>query len=239
LSLHPRQALRISENHGLPFSPTPRRMKSKFKKWLPDPASVRANRWLRWMGPVLNHPRLWHFSRKGIAMGLALGIFFGLLIPVAQIPFAATMAVVLRANLPMAVASTLVTNPVTFGPVYYGAYRLGKAILGQEALSEQEALKALNKAHKAPAASDKSWPERMKLWLKQFGKIGKPLVVGLAIVATASGLLVYFLASGAWALRTRWARRQRVQQRAKAAAAAAISTPPKAKGGLRESGEDA
>ena len=202
-------------------------MKSKFKKWLPDPASVRANRWLRWMGPVLNHPRLWHFSRKGIAMGLALGIFFGLLIPIAQIPFAATMAVVLRANLPMAVASTLVTNPVTFGPVYYGAYRLGKTILGQEALSEQDALKALNKAQAAPAASDQSWSERLKLWRKQFGKIGKPLVVGLAIVATASGLLVYFLVSGVWALRTRWTRRQRVKKRIKAAAAAAVSAPSK------------
>lgn len=213
-------------------------MKLKFKKWLPDPEAVRSNRWLRWMGPVLNHPRLWHFSRKGIAMGLALGIFFGLLIPVAQIPFAATMAVVLRANLPVAVASTLVTNPVTFGPVYYGAYRLGKALLGQEALSERDALKALNKAQTAPDSSDKSWTERMELWLKQFGKIGKPLAVGLAIVATASGLFVYFLASAVWALRTRWTRRQRIQKRAIAAAAAHVSTgQPRAKDGGEESGK--
>lgn len=190
-------------------------MKPKFKQWLPDPETVRTNRWLRWMGPVLNHPRLWHFSRKGIAMGLALGIFFGLLIPVAQIPFAAATAVVMRANLPVAVASTLVTNPVTFGPVYYGAYRLGKLVLGQEALPEEAALRALNKAHTVVDTSDKSWPDRMKLWLKQFGKIGKPLIVGLAIVATASGFLVYFLASGAWALRTRWIRRQRVRKHAK------------------------
>ena len=190
-------------------------MKSKFKQWLPDPQTVRTNRWLRWMGPVLNHPRLWHFSRKGIAMGMALGIFFGLLIPVAQIPFAAAMAVVMRANLPVAVASTLVTNPVTFGPVYYGAYRLGKLVLGEEALPEEDALRALNKAHAVPNASDQSWSDRMKLWRKQFGKIGKPLIVGLAIVATASGYLVYFPASGAWALRTRWIRRQRVRKRTK------------------------
>lgn len=229
-SCEPRPSARIL---GYLFFQTLRRMKSKFKKWLPDPASVRANRWLRWMGPVLNHPRLWHFSRKGIAMGLALGVFFGLLIPIAQIPFAATMAVVLRANLPMAVASTLVTNPVTFGPVYYGAYRLGKTILGQEALSEQEALKALNKAHTAPAASHKSWLERMKLWLKQFGKIGKPLVVGLAIVATVSGLLVYFLTSAVWALRTRWNRRQRIKKRLQAADAAKIAAPQKQKGEVR------
>ena len=214
-------------------------MKSKFKKWLPDPESVRSNRWLRWMGPVLNQPRLWHFSRKGIAMGLALGIFFGLLIPVAQIPFAATMAVVLRANLPMAVASTLVTNPVTFGPVYYGAYRLGKVILGEEALSEQDALKALNKAQTVPTASDTSWPERMKLWLKQFGKIGKPLAVGLAIVATVSGLLIYFLVSGAWALKIRWTRRQRIKKRAKAAAAIPVSAPSQPMNGLNESSKEA
>jgi uncharacterized protein (DUF2062 family) len=135
------------------------------------------------------------------------------------------MAVVLRANLPMAVASTLVTNPVTFGPVYYGAYRLGKTILGQETLSEQDALKALNKAHTAPAASDKSWSERMKIWLKQFGNIGKPLIVGLAVVATASGLFVYFFTSGVWALRTRWTRQQRIKKRTKAAEAAKSSAP--------------
>ena len=57
------------------------------------------------MGPVLNQPRLWHFSRKGIAMSSALRIFFGQLIPVAQLPFADTMAMVLRADLPVAVAS--------------------------------------------------------------------------------------------------------------------------------------
>jgi uncharacterized protein (DUF2062 family) len=187
-------------------------MKQKFKQWLPDPETVRTNRWLRWMGPILKHPRLWHFSRKGIALGLALGIFFGLLIPVAQIPFAAATAVVLRANLPMAVASTLVTNPVTFGPVYYGAYQLGKFVLGQPALSEAEALKALDKAHATPDA-DLSLSDRMRVWMKQFGKIGKPLVVGLAIVATFSGLLVYFLASGLWTLKIRWTRRQRLRER--------------------------
>lgn len=95
-------------------------MKQRIKAWLPTQDSLRTNRWLRWMGPIMNHPRLWHFSRKGIAMGVAVGIFFGLLVPVAQMPISAAFAVMLRANLPMAVASTFVTNPVTFGPVYYG-----------------------------------------------------------------------------------------------------------------------
>lgn len=187
-------------------------MKHKLKQWLPAPETLRANRWLRWMGPVLHHPRLWHFSRKGIALGLALGIFFGLLIPVAQIPVSATVAVLLRANLPMAVASTLVTNPVTFGPVYYGAYRLGKKVLGEPPISEDEAMAVLDKAHAAPPTGQ-GFVDRMRYWMKQLGTVGKPLVVGLAIVATASGLLVYFLVSGLWALKTRRTRNQRLRQR--------------------------
>lgn len=187
-------------------------MKNRLKTWLPKPEAVQNNRWLRWMGPVLNHPRLWHFSRKGIALGLALGIFFGLLIPVAQIPFAAGLAVVLRANVPMAVASTLVTNPITFGPVYYGAYRLGKVVLGQGAPTDQEIAAGLKAAKKAPAAAE-GWKNQLLQSFQQLGTVGKPLVVGLAIVASLSGIAVYFLASGIWVLRTRWLRSKRLRAR--------------------------
>ena len=72
-------------------------MKKRLKAWLPTPESIRNNRWLQWLGPLLHQPRLWHFSRRGIAMGLAIGIFFGLLIPVAQMPFAAALAVLVQA----------------------------------------------------------------------------------------------------------------------------------------------
>lgn len=190
-------------------------MKQRLKAWLPSPETIRSNRWLRWLGPVLHQPRLWHFSRRGIALGLAIGIFFGLLIPVAQIPFAATLAVVLRANLPMAVASTLVTNPVTFGPVYYGAYRLGKAVLGDPPLTEEEAVRQLANVQAEPDAS-LGWAERMRVWMKQLGAVGKPLFVGLLIVASISGLLTYFIVSAVWALKTRWNRRRRMKLRASA-----------------------
>lgn len=102
----------------------------RFKRWLPDAAKVRDIRWLRWIGPALYHPALWSLRRRGFARGMALGIFFGLLIPFAQIPLSACAAVLLRAHVPAAIASTLVTNPVTFGPVYYVAWKLGDWMLG-------------------------------------------------------------------------------------------------------------
>jgi uncharacterized protein (DUF2062 family) len=187
-------------------------MKDKIKQYLPTPESLHNSRWLKWMGPVLHHPRLWHFSRKGIAMGMALGIFFGLLIPVAQIPFSAAVAVLLRANLPMAVASTLVTNPVTFGPVYYGAYRLGEFVLGKRALNEGQATVMLKQVEPATDIAI-DWRSRIRTWIQYFTTVGKPLALGLAIVATTSGVVIYFLISGLWVLKTRWTRRRRLHSR--------------------------
>lgn len=145
-------------------------------------------------------------------MGLALGIFFGLLVPVAQMPLAAAAAVVLRANLPLAVASTLVTNPVTFGPVYYGAYHLGKVILGEPPVTDQQASTFINKALAEPPAHLSLW-EQLTRSLRRLTTVGKPLVLGLAILATLSGIAVYFLMSAAWTLRVRWNRARRLRTR--------------------------
>jgi uncharacterized protein (DUF2062 family) len=136
-----------------------------------------------------------------------------LLIPIAQIPFSATLAVLLRANVPMAVASTLVTNPVTFGPVYYGAYHLGEWVLGQESADIPEALKPLETT---PEVVDRTWGESLSHWFAQITTVGKPLAVGLVILACVFGVLVYGLVSLLWVLKTRWSRRQRIRQRAAA-----------------------
>ncbi|MEY4978284.1 MAG: hypothetical protein RLZZ352_554 [Pseudomonadota bacterium] len=193
----------------------PHWMKNRIKQWLPKPETLNNNRWISWMGPSISHPRLWHFSRKGIALGLALGIFFGLLIPVAQIPASATMAVLLRANLPMAVASTLVTNPVTFGPVYYGAYKLGQWVLGDSAAqlpaTTGGAPPVLKAAHDVQEAA--GWRERVQTLVTYLGTVGKPLMVGLIILASCCGLGVYCLTSWLWVLKIRWKRSRSLRQR--------------------------
>lgn len=188
-------------------------MLARLKRLIPSRDAIEKNRWLRWMGPWLNHPRLWHMSRKGIALGMALGVFFGFLVPFGQIPPAAALAVIFRANVPVTIASTLVTNPVTFGPVYYGAYHLGKMVLLQREPSPEE-LAAL----KAKTASQEGMPEglsfteRLKHAWKQLGAVGKPLFVGLSIVATISGIATYFLVHWIWLVRVRIARWRRIRK---------------------------
>ncbi len=163
-------------------------MMNRFKQLLPNRERLLASRWLRWLGPLLHHPQLWHWSRRGVSMGVAIGVFFGLLIPFAQIPFSATAAVLLRANLPAAAASTLVTNPVTFAPIYYAAYKLGAWVTGEDTEKSVPEIKPA-----LPADAEEG------LWERISG-IGLPLLVGLSITATIAGLACYVLISLGWYL---------------------------------------
>lgn len=177
-------------------------MRQRLRRLLPAPETLQRHGWLRWLGPVLGHRQLWHVSRRGVALGMALGVFFGLLVPIAQIPLAAGAAVVLRANVPAAVASTLVTNPLTFGPIYYAAWRLGNTVLGEPAGGGEapppEALPV--------AAHDEGWLDGLG---QRARSVGKPLVVGLALMASGAGLATYLLVSWLWVLKVRWSRRRR------------------------------
>jgi len=173
----------------------------RFRRFLPDPQTLREHRALRWMGPLLHDRRLWHVNRRGIAMGLAIGVFFGLLMPVAQIIFAAMAALLLRANIPAAVGSTLITNPITFAPVYYAAYHLGAWML--DAFNVPLAAVDLDRV----AAGTETG---LALWVDRLATVGPPLALGLLTLAVSLSVLIYFAVHWTWRLRIvrAWQRRK-------------------------------
>ncbi|MGE0874217.1 MAG: DUF2062 domain-containing protein [Burkholderiales bacterium] len=167
---------------------------------LPSRESLRSNPSLRWLGPLLNRAWLWQFNRRRVAAGIGIGVFFGFLIPVMQIAFAAVFALILRANLPAAVVSTLVSNPFTYAPIFVAAYRVGKLLLGEPADDAQaEAIGAGAEQLEVLAHS----------WWDSFTTIGKPLMVGLAVFAVVGGLLAYFGTLLAWRVVVALRRRRR------------------------------
>ncbi|MCZ7563499.1 MAG: DUF2062 domain-containing protein [Burkholderiales bacterium] len=182
-------------------------MRKFLRRVLPDHAAIRRQRLLGPLRRVLGDARLWHVNRRGIALGAAAGVFFGFLIPVAQIPFAAVCAVLLRANLPAAVLATLVTNPFTFAPIYILAYKLGAFVLGAPVTGVEE---------QAAAAAAEALPGP----LAGLASLGKPLVLGLAIFAGAGATLAYAGTLLVWRLTAIAALRRR---RRRAAAASARS----------------
>jgi len=121
-------------------------------------------------------------------------VFFGFLIPVAQILASALLALVLRANLPVAVVATLVSNPLTYGPIWVLAYRTGAALLGEAPDAASEV------AVEREAGEDRADPQT---WGERFGAIGKPLALGLAVFAVTGGLATWVLVNLLWLIAVR------------------------------------
>lgn len=180
-------------------------MRAFLRKWTPDPEKLRSNPWLRWLGPTVLAPQLWRFTRRGVALGVGVGVFFGLLIPIAQMPVSAVAAVLLRANIPTAVAGTLVSNPLTFGPLYYAAYRIGSAVLGEEAKPDLSAIGT-------PANSENGLRGWVADVAARLAALGRPLLLGLAILSTLMGVAAWLLVTIAWRLRVWWDWRRRARR---------------------------
>lgn len=183
-----------------------------FERFLPSREAITQSRMLRWLGPRIHDSLLWHINRRAVARGVAMGVFFGLMIPIAQIPAAAIASLVLRGNLWIAAVSTLVSNPLTYGPIYYFAYRLGAGVIGTRTPPDL-------------TPEDVEAPIRMidslaQAWAWVSG-IGQPLLVGMVMMAVTGSLIAYWGAQLFWRFKVvnKWRRLHR-ERRARAASAA-------------------
>jgi hypothetical protein len=157
-------------------------------------------RWLR-------HRSLWSLDQRSVAVGVAIGLFFGILTPVAQIFFAAVAAVLLRANLAVAATSTLITNPFTFPFVYYAAYRVG-SLLGVGGGSAADV--GLSQDAASHALEIGGWGFVLREWISS---IGAPLAVGVMTLSVLAALLGYFLVHALWRCRDALRRRTTVRSK--------------------------
>jgi uncharacterized protein (DUF2062 family) len=166
-------------------------------RWLPSEEALRQRRGLRWLAPLLAHPGLWRPTRRRIAAGAAIGVFFGLLIPVAQIAAAAAVAVVLRANLPVAAVATLVSNPLTYVPIWVAAHQTDAALLDEPAGATAPPTDLPAEAAATPG------------WFARVTDIGGPLALGLALFAVVGAAATWLLIHAGWKLAVHARRRRR------------------------------
>ena len=166
----------------------PNAMRKFLRKFLPDHEAVRGNRWLAPFENTLLHPRLWHLNRHSAAGAVAAGLFCGLIPGPFQMLGAAICAVIFRVNLPLALFTTLYTNPFTIVPLYFVAYGLGRLALGG---AEGEFV--------APP----DWgPEGMWAWVQALAQwmahLGRPLALGVVLLASLLAAAGYFGVRMAW-----------------------------------------
>lgn len=103
-----------------------------FKKWLPDEKKVEDSPIRRLFGATLLRRELWSFKREPVARGLALGMFVAVT-PTMGVQWivAALLILIFPANLPIALAACLVTNPLTTPAFLYAEYVIGAWMLEQ------------------------------------------------------------------------------------------------------------
>ncbi len=163
-------------------------MRRELRKFLPDHEAIRTNRWLVPFENTLLHPRLWHLNRHSAAGAVAAGMFCGLIPGPLQMLGAAICAVIFRVNLPLAMLTTIYTNPFTIVPLYIVAFALG-----------QWALPGDHRHFVAPPELDAkglvAWIQALIDWM--IG-LGAPLALGLVMLASGLAGVGYFGVRLAW-----------------------------------------
>ena len=163
--------------------------KSFLHKYLPDAETVRATRLGRFFGRWLDHPNLWHLHRRSAPGAVAIGLFAGLVPGPLQMLVALLLAIPLKKNIPVALLTTLYTNPFTFVPLYLVGYYYGTLLLGIP--------------HVEPKISSLDWAT--------IAGLGKPLAVGVFSLALTLAAVGYVATALGWRFYVilKWKRRRK------------------------------
>ncbi len=122
-----------------------------------------------------------------IALGAAIGMFVGLTpTPLLQTPLVLLVALVCRPffkfNVLAAVIAGQITNPLTSLPIYWGEYVVGSWFVGDGGVTFERF---------SDLFGNQSWGEWWGGAKLLAADIGKPLLVGSAIVSTLSAAATY------------------------------------------------
>lgn len=128
---------------------------------------------------LLHDHRLWAVRRKNVVPAVALGVFIGF-IPFPGHPLWASLAALaLRVNIPIAALTTFISNPLTMGPMYFFAYRLGARLLG---------------VPQQPFAMEMSFD-----WVTHtLVNIWQPMLLGCVLLGSISAVLSYVILDLVW-----------------------------------------
>lgn len=186
-----------------------RMLRKYLRRVLPHHDTIRGNKYIARFGHRLQHHNLWHLHRRAVAGGVAVGMFAGLIPGSNPVQFTAgaLLAIRFKVNLPLAVLVTLYSNPFTIVPLYYVAFLLGQLVLLQGFGGELP--------HFTVSGDGLSWLEWLQAAMYWLVRAGKPLLVGLPLLALILTGIGYFATGWAWRLGVMWQWHLRKKRRQK------------------------
>jgi hypothetical protein len=128
---------------------------------------------------LLHDQRLWGIRRKTVVPAFSLGLAVAFLPFPGHFVVAALAALALRVNIPVASVTTFIVNPLTVGPLFYFAYRVGAALL--------------------LIAPGPFYFELSLDWVRNvFVTVWLPLSLGCLLAGSAAALIGYALLDALW-----------------------------------------
>ena len=162
------------------------RITNWFKGHVPTREQLEGNRWIKPFAKHVLRSDLWRFNRRSVPRGMALGLFVGIMIPLAHFVTAALLAVFVRANIPVALAATFVGFPAFLPVILYAADRVGNFLLRVDAMTVV-----------APVTQTMHATETDHL-LAILTQKGPTVAFGMFVIATVFAAVGYLFASFFW-----------------------------------------
>ncbi len=171
-------------------------IKKYLKKILPNTERIANDSSLSRVSHYLINPLLWHINRRSVAKGVAIGLLIAFLPLPFQMLLAVLLSIFFKANLPIAVVLTWITNPLTFLPINYFIYKVGELFVLN---GDYHVVSNFNFEFK-----NKPWGSIISQLLQWVHSAGKPFLVGFPIVAVSASVLGFFGVRLAWRLSIYW-----------------------------------
>ncbi|HYF34370.1 MAG TPA: DUF2062 domain-containing protein [Prosthecobacter sp.] len=106
-----------------------RRSLFKTYRFLKHPRKLKKSRVMRWFARHFLHKHVWRPTQHTLAGGMAVGMFVTMQLLPIQMATATILAAIFRVNIPLAVALSWVSNPLTVPFLAVIEYKIGKWIL--------------------------------------------------------------------------------------------------------------
>ena len=173
---------------------------------VPTREQLEGNRWVRPFAHHLLRPELWRLTRRSVPRGVALGLFVGVMIPLAHFIVAASIAIVIRANIPSAMLATFIGFPVIYVALVAAAAKIGGLLLRVDASTISQPIDQAIDDSALHHLAHALWR-----WLHWVLGRGPSVLLGLFVIATALALIGFFVSSLAWRWRVGQKRRSRTR----------------------------
>ena len=153
---------------------------------------VLAKKKFGWLGKWFFLQPIWVINRKNVAGGLGLGVTLAFVPLPIQMLLCVPLSIILRVNLPAALGAVWLSKPLTAGPIFFFALKVGQCVTNRT-----ENLKIVTGSFSITDLANLM----ENIWV--------PLFTGCAICGSAAGITTYLIVNFSWRVQVTYSKKRK------------------------------